>query len=137
MQNVRIAGTAGNVDEVVTLKGFDNKPMVDVAGSSVRWDELHKNGVYTPNALHNFRFALAYWSDADGGNDPDLVSARNAGLMGTLRIGTAVATAAHMNSTLTREDANGFICSAHAQMQPFTPLSPVYTYSYVVHVQPS
>ena len=52
VQNVRIAGTAGNVDEVVTLKGFDNKPMVDVAGSSVRWDELHKNGVYTPNALH-------------------------------------------------------------------------------------
>jgi hypothetical protein len=110
IEDVNISHTAGNVDEVVTLKGSDNKPMVDIAGSVIRWNEITTNGAYTPDALHNFRFNLAYHSDPAGGNDPVLVAAKAAGHLGTLRIGTAAATAAVAGS-LTASNASGFMCN--------------------------
>lgn len=61
---------------------------------------MNATGHYVPDALHDLRFALAWWSSADGGADPALVSLRaQPGGLGTLSIDAATARWAREKNT--------------------------------------
>ena len=88
VENVTIRNVFARVQEVLSLRGVDGKPMVDVAGGTVRmtdiWDGVANIEV---DPLHEMRFALAYWSDAAQGNSTFMVTAKSNHMLGTLRIG--------------------------------------------------
>ena len=113
-----ISNTAGNVNEVIAMQHPDGGVNQDVAGGTVRMSEiLEADGVtYKPDALHDFRFALGWWSAAAGGNYPALVSALQQKRLGTLKIDPALAQWAREGTPL---PTTGFKCNIdsmhHAQ----------------------
>jgi hypothetical protein len=82
---VRIDSVLATVSEIVSFRGIDGKPFVGVAGGTVRASEIYgfETGMVTSDALHDFRFALAYYSTRDA----LLIQAASHHVLGTLRIG--------------------------------------------------
>lgn len=66
---------------------------MDMAGSIVRMSDILNlaDNTYIPDALHDMRFAIAYWSHVDGGNDAALIAARAESRLGTFKIDLALA----------------------------------------------
>ena len=90
IRNVR---AAPHEVQSISVAGNALKPQIDTAGSVVRLNEImNATGHYVPDALHDLRFALAWWSSADGGNDTDLVALRaKKGGLGTLNMDATIA----------------------------------------------
>lgn len=99
IRDVVIYNTTANVQEVPTISTFNSSSgepegqQVDSAGASIRMmDILDDSGErYVPDALHDMRFACAYWSSAAHGNDSTLVSASSEKRFGTFSISGAMA----------------------------------------------
>lgn len=75
IQDSRINAALANIQEVVTL-GNGEAPFTDVAGGTLRYSEIvnDQDGTYIPDALHDLRFTIAWYSDANGGNNAELVA---------------------------------------------------------------
>ena len=85
IKDSRINGAVANIQEVVTV-GNDN-PFTDVAGGTLRIDEIvDTDGAYVSDGVHDLRFALAWWSDPNGGNDAELIALKDERRLGTLSI---------------------------------------------------
>ena len=97
LSGVKIRNVRSAPMEIQTISiaaaGASVKPQADTAGSVVRLNEImNATGHYVPDALHDLRFSLAWWSSADGGADPDLVRLRSVKKgLGTLSIDATTA----------------------------------------------
>lgn len=113
VRNIVISNTTANVQEVPTVSTFNASSgeaegqQVDSAGAALRMTEIVDTSgeSYIPDALHDMRFACAYWSAPRYGNDPSLVSASSEKRFGTFSITGAMAEwarggAANLSSTM-------------------------------------
>lgn len=88
-----IRNTGGRIQEVIGMTSESGGVQVDMAGSIVRMSDILNlaDNTYIPDALHDMRFAIAYWSHVDGGNDTALIAARAESRLGTFKIDLALA----------------------------------------------
>lgn len=101
LRNVTIERIIANINEVVSTRNTAGTAEVDVAGGTLRVEEIFKRNVWTGkflsplqyarDSLHDCRFAFAHWSDAKFGNDRFMVRARGTRHMGTFSIDGATA----------------------------------------------
>jgi len=110
--DTRIEETGGQIHEVVSMRSaVNNKPQVDMAGSVVRMSDIlnTSDNSYIPDALHDMRFAIAYWSHENGGNDTALIAARADRRLGTFNIDLELALWARDGAAL---PSTPFLCNA-------------------------
>lgn len=130
VKDVTIKKTAANVQEVPTLsvagangdKG--NETQTDSAGSAVRIEDILADDgeTYKPDALHELRFAVAWWASKKHGNDAFLVKALADKRLGTFKIDGALAAWARQGGKLSdviRDNGFSWMCNqdtmAHRQ----------------------